>query len=295
MNEQYKTFGEEIHVFLNKYSLPKTLSLIAHLDRWNVFGKKVDSDKLVIDLDKGNLSLHNDIFDFYERGVNGGKKRLINKRIKYKVCGNCNVCNLKKSCNFDIIDKCFIESKTINHDLKSELFYLIKNNNLSVDKNHLEFILSNLNDFDYFIDNCRENESGFENLNYCIDRFVCILLRIITSKENDILFLFSPENFLHPKEQVLIGKMIGIAAVNNRQLIVETNSSYIINESRIMIAKNLIDNKKVSINFFKYGCGDSDLYHQYITINNQAMFSKVPVGLFDDHSDQIMRLKGALE
>lgn len=88
------------------------------------------------------------------------------------------------------------------------------------------------------------------NTGFGISYSLPIIVACLIAKKGRILVIENPEAHLHPSAQSKMGYFLGVMANAGVKIIVETHSDHIINGIQIAVAKKVIDNSKVTINYF---------------------------------------------
>lgn len=88
------------------------------------------------------------------------------------------------------------------------------------------------------------------NTGFGISYSLPIIVACLIAKKGRILIIENPEAHLHPSAQSKMGYFLGIMANSGVKIIVETHSDHIVNGIQIAVAKKVIDNSKVTINYF---------------------------------------------
>ena len=88
------------------------------------------------------------------------------------------------------------------------------------------------------------------NTGFGISYSLPIIVACLIAKKGRILIIENPEAHLHPAAQSKMGYFLGLIAKAGVKIIVETHSDHIINGIQIAVAKKVIENSKVTINYF---------------------------------------------
>jgi len=88
------------------------------------------------------------------------------------------------------------------------------------------------------------------NIGFGFSYALPVIVAVLTAKPGSLLIVENPEAHLHPSAQSKMGYFLGVIANAGIKLIVETHSDHIINGIQIAVAKKVINNKKVTINYF---------------------------------------------
>lgn len=123
-----------------------------------------------------------------------------------------------------------------------------------------------------------------------------VILAAITAKPGSLLLIENPEAHLHPAAQSKIGKLLGLAANNGVQIIVETHSDHLINGIRVAVKGDetvgKIDPDKIVIYYFNSELeNDFDKrYKDMIKINSNGKLDNWPNGFFDEWENNLNKL-----
>lgn len=89
------------------------------------------------------------------------------------------------------------------------------------------------------------------NVGFGITYIFPVLLSIIAANKGAMLLIENPEVHLHPRGQTELGKLMGLAAQNGVQIILETHSDHIINGIRLAVKNGDVDKDNVILHFFE--------------------------------------------
>ena len=122
------------------------------------------------------------------------------------------------------------------------------------------------------------------NIGFGISYVLPIIVTGLIAPKGSIIIIENPEAHLHPSAQSKIGHFLSVVAQSGVTVIVETHSEHVINGIQIAVAKKIINNNLITINFFSKEEKESK-YSQpsikAININQDAMLSCWPTGFFD--------------
>lgn len=135
------------------------------------------------------------------------------------------------------------------------------------------------------------------NVGFGITYVLPVVTRILMSRPGDIVILDNPEAHVHPRGQVELGRLIGIAANAGVQIIVETHSDHLFNGIRLHIKEQQ-----------GHGRLDYSMYYverlpvqgatngQFVTsferieLASDAKILSAPPGFFDEWENTIFKL-----
>jgi predicted ATPase len=88
------------------------------------------------------------------------------------------------------------------------------------------------------------------NTGFGISYSLPIIVSCLLAEKDRILIIENPEAHLHPSAQSKMGYFLGVIANAGVKIIVETHSDHIINGIQIAVAKKVVNNNNVTINYF---------------------------------------------
>jgi len=131
-----------------------------------------------------------------------------------------------------------------------------------------------------------------ENTGFGLTYVLPVVTAILSSKPGDLLIIENPESHLHPSGQVIIAKLMAIAAENGVQIIVETHSDHILNGVRTSIKGKDIKPENALIYFLSRDimanehCANVDK----VTIDSKGRIDHWPVDFFDEWDKSLSTL-----
>lgn len=141
------------------------------------------------------------------------------------------------------------------------------------------------------------------NTGFGISYSLPIIVACLIAKKERILIIENPEAHLHPSAQSKMGYFLGVMANSGVKIIVETHSDHIINGIQIAVAKKVIDNSKVTINYFYRELKSKEELEEdkvlgvkqqptvkSISITEKGELSEWPKGFFDQTQIDFMEL-----
>ena len=141
------------------------------------------------------------------------------------------------------------------------------------------------------------------NTGFGISYSLPIIVACLIAKKDRLLVIENPEAHLHPSAQSKLGYFLGLMANAGVKILVETHSDHIINGIQIAVAKKVIDNSKVTINYFYREQKSKDELEEEkvlgikqqpavksITITEKGELSEWPKGFFDQTQIDFMEL-----
>lgn len=136
-------------------------------------------------------------------------------------------------------------------------------------------------------DNMTKITSNLIDVGYGASQVIPVITAC-TSNRVGPLFVEQPEIHLHPKAQGTIAELLCDTSLR-RQVVVETHSVHMINRARLLIAKGILDHKKVIINYVSRTAKGSQV--DTIPIKENGDFeADWPEGFFDERYEETMAL-----
>lgn len=131
------------------------------------------------------------------------------------------------------------------------------------------------------------------NIGFGLTYIFPILVAGLLAKPGQILIIDSPEAHLHPMGQSRIGTFLSKVSASGVQVIVETHSDHVLNGVRIAVNQKILENKKISIHFFKRETeGKNNLLITSPHIDSAGSLSEWPDGFFDQSEKDLSTLMG---
>lgn len=128
------------------------------------------------------------------------------------------------------------------------------------------------------------------NTGFGISYVLPIIVSGLIAKKDRFFIVENPEAHLHPSAQSRIGYFLGVMANAGVRIIVETHSDHIINGIQLAVAKNVIPNDCVTINYFNSGSEKSQPEIISISITEKGELTKWPLGFFDQSQIDLVEL-----
>ncbi len=114
------------------------------------------------------------------------------------------------------------------------------------------------------------------------------VLTALLAEQGTLCIIENPEAHLHPRGQTRIAELAARATLAGVQVIVETHSDHLLDGVRIAVRDGLLDPANVAIHYF-----ERDGIRAKVTspaIDDEGRLSAWPVGFFDQHEDNLVRL-----
>ena len=130
------------------------------------------------------------------------------------------------------------------------------------------------------------------NVGFGITYIMPIVLRILSAKPGSLILLENPEAHLHPKGQVKMGELLGLATKGNVQILVETHSDHLLNGVRLAVHDAKINSSDVSIFFFERQEEEGSISAKIndLKIDSNGRIAYWPEGFFDETEKVLQKL-----
>ena len=128
------------------------------------------------------------------------------------------------------------------------------------------------------------------NIGFGISYVLPIIVTCLIAKKDSMIIIENPEAHLHPLGQSRMGAFLAKMANSGLQIVIETHSEHIINGIRVSSLNDVINNEKISINFFDMKAGESEPNILEITVDEKGSLSKWPEGFFDQQEKDIAEI-----
>lgn len=127
------------------------------------------------------------------------------------------------------------------------------------------------------------------NVGFGLSYTLPILTALLTAEEGALVLIENPEAHLHPRAQLVLGKLLGICSNSGVQLIVESHSDHILNGIRIAVKENLVTRDNVAFHFINRPDILDIASTNIITpsISKEGKLSSWPEGFFDAWDDAL--------
>ncbi|MFT4924775.1 MAG: putative ATPase [Phenylobacterium sp.] len=130
------------------------------------------------------------------------------------------------------------------------------------------------------------------NVGFGLSYTLPILTALMTAPQNALIIMENPEAHLHPKAQMVLGKLLGICANAGVQLIVESHSDHVLNGIRIAVKENLLSKEDVALHFINRADYLDIASTEVITptMLKGGKLSAWPAGFFDEWDNALDQL-----
>lgn len=138
----------------------------------------------------------------------------------------------------------------------------------------------------------KTNPYSPENVGFGISYALHVVTALLSVEEEGLVIIENPESHIHPRGQAELGKLIGLVAQNNVQIIIETHSDHIINGIRVGVKESPVLKDKTALFYFKKKLEEREQFSEVIDIelDKNGTLSKEPEGLLDEWGIQLLKL-----
>jgi predicted ATPase len=119
------------------------------------------------------------------------------------------------------------------------------------------------------------------NIGFGISYVLPIIVTALIADFESYFVVENPEAHLHPFAQSKIGEFLAIIAMTGVKVVIETHSDHVLNGIQIAVAKEGINSKDVTINYFSSNPEIDQPEITPISINEKGELSVWPKGFFD--------------
>jgi predicted ATPase len=130
------------------------------------------------------------------------------------------------------------------------------------------------------------------NVGFGISFVLPVILALLMARKDRLIIIENPEAHLHPRGQVEIGRLMGLAATAGAQVIAETHSDHVLNGIRVAVKNGAIPKEEVRIFFFDRVQTDFEQYAHATTIkiDDSGELSAYPPNFLDEWNNQLFKL-----
>ncbi len=147
-------------------------------------------------------------------------------------------------------------------------------------------------DYQFDIIGNKTNSFRPKNVGFGISYVLPIILALLTAEDGKIIVIENPESHIHPRGQVELGRLIGLAAKTGAQIFVETHSDHILNGIRVAVKQTQISKDLVNILYFDKITNEKESYTNIhtLTVDKNGTLSDEPEGMLDEWGNQLLKL-----
>lgn len=96
----------------------------------------------------------------------------------------------------------------------------------------------------------KSSKVNLSDVGFGLSQILPILVAIIQSDDDHLIYIEQPEIHLHPKAQFKLAKILGDYVKNGKRMVIETHSSIFIRGLQVEMAEGNLPKDKVSLNWF---------------------------------------------
>ncbi|MBC6400163.1 MAG: DUF3696 domain-containing protein [Ekhidna sp.] len=147
-------------------------------------------------------------------------------------------------------------------------------------------------DYQFDIIGNKTNSFRPKNVGFGISYVLPIVLALLTVEEGKIMVIENPESHIHPRGQVELGRLIGLASKTGAQVFVETHSDHILNGIRVAVKEEQISKELVNILYFDKTTNEKESYTNIhkLSVDDNGTLSEEPEGMLDEWGNQLLKL-----
>ncbi len=130
------------------------------------------------------------------------------------------------------------------------------------------------------------------NVGFGFTHVLPILTALLSARPGDLLIIENPESHLHPLGQVVLGRLIAMAASAGVQIILESHSDHILNSICVAVKKEMIAADDTAIYFIERSAAAEKHFSSTVkpTILPNGRLDRYPKGFFDEYDRQLDEL-----
>jgi len=128
------------------------------------------------------------------------------------------------------------------------------------------------------------------NVGFGVTYTLPIFTSLLIAQKGDMVIIENPEAHLHPKGQVIIGRMIAWAAAAGIQVVIETHSDHVLNGIRLAVKNKEISPNDVQLNFVVNDDNENGAQIVSPKILPDGMINIWPDGFFDEFDKTLAEL-----
>ncbi len=127
------------------------------------------------------------------------------------------------------------------------------------------------------------------NVGFGISYTLPIIVAALASTPGTIILIENPEAHLHPKGQVKMGQLLGLAASGGVQVVIETHSDHVLNGIRLAVHGGKLDPKDVQLHYFQRQNKEGQAVTEVISpkIDRNGRIDRWPDGFFDEWDNSL--------
>lgn len=118
--------------------------------------------------------------------------------------------------------------------------------------------------------------------------YVLPVVLALLSEPGSLCLIENPEAHLHPRGQTRLAELAARAASAGVQLLIETHSDHFLDGVRIAVRDGRLPPSSVAIHYFERTSGSATVSSP--VLDKEGRLSRWPVGFFDQHEENLVRL-----
>lgn len=130
------------------------------------------------------------------------------------------------------------------------------------------------------------------NVGFGISYVLPIITALLSARPGQLIIIENPEAHVHPRGQAELGKLIGLLAMNDVQLFVETHSDHVLNGIRVACKEVENLHERTALYYFdkKFDTKEQFSHVTDIQIDRNGELSEYPPNLLEEWSNQLVKL-----
>lgn len=126
------------------------------------------------------------------------------------------------------------------------------------------------------------------NVGFGLSYVLPILVALVAAPAGALVLIENPEAHVHPRGQTRLGELAARAAAAGVQIVAETHSDHFMDGVRIAVRDGIVKSGDVAFHYFQQDGASAVVTTP--TIDADGRLSEWPVGFFDQHEENLMRL-----
>lgn len=128
------------------------------------------------------------------------------------------------------------------------------------------------------------------NVGFGLTYALPVIVACLTASSGSLLLIENPEAHLHPRGQVLLGRLCALAAAGGAQVVVESHSDHVLNAIRLCVKRGELAAKSTIMHFFDRERGVLQPRLSTVEVGPDGMIDSWPKGFFDQWDDAVEEL-----
>ena len=127
------------------------------------------------------------------------------------------------------------------------------------------------------------------NVGFGLTHALPVVVACLAAETNSVLIVENPEAQLHPRGQLVIGRLLALSVENGAQVIVETHSDHVLNGIRLAVKEGLVSAESCCMHFFSRHPGKASDFESPV-LGPDGRLSYWPLGFFDQWEQSLDQL-----